>query len=72
MECASQQRGKRKRNVKQKLRTVSKNFLVKLFSRNEAFRGMQGKVLNIFLYEFFNRKSFPELICFYRCVRKDN
>jgi len=41
MECASRQRGKGKRNAKQKTGMVSKTFAGKLFARNAAFRGME-------------------------------
>lgn len=41
MECASRQRGKGKRNGKQKSGMVSKTFTGKLFARNIAFREME-------------------------------
>ncbi len=41
LECASRQRGERKRNGKQKLRRVYKKFVWQLFFRNLAFRKME-------------------------------
>ena len=49
MECASRQRGKGKRNGKQKLGMVSKTFVGKLFVRNAAFREMERQCADRFM-----------------------